>query len=420
MDFQTRENLVVALDIGTSKIVCLIADIAPDGEIQVLGFGKEASRGMKQGQVNNIETTAEAIRKAVSDAEKMSRTQVNSVYVGIAGSHITSLNTNGVVAIKDWDVTDNDVERVLEISQVSRLADADQMILHLIKQEFEIDGLKGIRNPVGLHGISLSGNVHVVKGDEHAVQNISKCIRRCDLEVAEIVLEQLASSLSALSEDERELGVCLVDIGGGTTDLAIITDGAVRFTANLPCAGDSVTNDIARSLSTPVPDASDIKVKYGCAMSELVRPEEYIKVPSIGDRPERELMRQTLAEVVQARYEELMIMIRDKIEDSGLKYHLASGVVLTGGTAKMEGVVELAERVLEMPVRVAGPEASEKLDEFLCEPEFSTAVGLLMYARDHRSENSPAMAHTLDDHIPEREKSDGIVKKLSNWMKDAF
>src|SRR5580658_8902125 len=309
---RSERNLIVGLDIGTSKVVSLVGEAAPDGSIELLGVGSQPSRGLKKGVVVNIESTVQSIQRAVEEAELMADCEINSVYAGIAGSHVRSLNSHGVVAIRDREVTQGDVEHVIDAAKAVAIP-ADQKILHVLPQDFIVDGQEGIRDPIGMSGVRLEAKVHIVTGAESAAQNIEKCIQRCGLEVDDIVLEQLASSFAVLTEDERELGVCLVDIGGGTTDLAVFTGGAIRHTAVIPIAGDQVTNDIAVSMRTPTQYAEDIKVRYACALSQLANPDESIEVPSVGDRPSRRLARQTLAEIVEPRYEELFGLVRDEL-----------------------------------------------------------------------------------------------------------
>ncbi len=375
------KNLIVGLDIGTSKVVAIVGEVLPDGTIEVVGLGSHPSRGLKKGVVVNIESTVQSIQRAVEEAELMAGCQIQSVYAGIAGGHIRSLNSHGIVAIKDSEVSAGDVERVIDAARAVAIP-ADQKILHILPQEFIIDGQEGIREPIGMSGVRLEARVHMVTGAASAAQNIVKCVQRCGLEVEDIVLEQLASSHAVLTDDEKELGVCLVDVGGGTTDIAVFNSGAIRHTAVIPIAGDQVTNDIAISLRTPTQYAEEIKIKYACALSQLATAEETIEVPSVGDRPSRRLARQTLAEVVEPRYEELFGFVRDELRRSGFEEMVAAGVVLTGGSAKMEGAVELAEEVFHMPVRLGLPQHVRGLGDVVRNPIHATGVGLLLYARD--------------------------------------
>ena len=376
-------NLVIGLDIGTSKVVALVGEVRPDGNLEVLGIGSQPSRGLKKGVVVNIESTVQSIQRAVEEAELMAGCEIHSVYAGIAGNHVRSLNSHGVVAIRDREVTYGDVEHVIDAARALAIP-ADQKILHVLPQEFIIDGQEGIHDPIGMSGVRLEAKVHIVTGAESAAQNIEKCIQRCGLDVDDIVLEQLASSFAVLTEDEKELGVCLIDVGGGTTDIAVFSGGAIRHTAVIPIAGDQVTNDIAVSMRTPTQHAEDIKIRYACALSQLANPDETIEVPSVGERPPRRLARQTLAEVVEPRYAELYGLVQEELRRSGFEEAVAAGIVLTGGSAKMEGAVELAEEVFHMPVRLGLPQQVEGLAEVVRNPIFSTSVGLLLYGRDNQ------------------------------------
>ncbi len=377
-----EKNLIVGLDIGTSKVVAIVGEIAPGGEIEIIGVGAHPSRGLKRGVVVNIESTVQSIQRAVEEAELMAGCEIHSAFAGIAGSHIRSLNSHGITAIKDGEVTHADVDRVIDAARAVAIP-ADQKILHILPQEFIIDEQEGIKEPVGMSGVRLEARVHMVTGAVSAAQNIDKCVRRCGLEVDEMILEQIASSYAVLSEDEKELGVCLVDIGGGTTDIAVFTGGSIRHTAVIPIAGDQVTNDIAVALRTPTQHAEEIKIRYACAQQQLAGPDETIEVPSIGDRPARQLSRQTLAEVVEPRYEELLMLIQAELQRSGFEDVIAGGVVLTGGSSKMEGLVELAEEVFHMPVRLGIPGYVTGLSDVVRNPIYATGVGLLLFGSAH-------------------------------------
>jgi len=379
------KKLIVGLDIGTSKVVAIVGEISLDGDLEIVGIGSSPSKGMKKGVVVNIESTVQSIQRAVEEAELMAGCQIHSVYVGIAGSHIRSLNSHGIVAIKDKEVYRADLERVIDAAQAVAIP-ADQKILHILPQEYVIDDQGGIKEPLGMSGVRLEAKVHLVTCAVNAAQNIEKCIRRCGLEVEEIILEQLASSYSVLTDDERELGVCMVDIGGGTTDIAIFTEGSIRHTGVIPIAGDQVTNDIAMALRTPTQHAEEIKIKYACALTQLAGPDETIKVPSVGDRPPRDLSRQSLAEVVEPRYDELFTLVQAELRRSGYEDMVPAGVVLTGGTSKMEGVVELAEEIFHMPVRVGYPQTVRGLNDIVRNPIYATSVGLLQYGMEHRND----------------------------------
>jgi len=381
---KTEKNLIVGLDIGTSKVVAIVGEVTEENEIEVIGLGSHPSRGLKKGVVVNIESTVQSIQRAVEEAELMAGCQIHSVYAGIAGSHIRSLNSHGIVAIRDKEVTPADVDRVIDAARAVAIP-ADQKILHIMPQEFLIDDQESIREPVGMSGVRLEAKVHMVTGAVSAAQNIIKCVRRCGLEVDDIILEQLASSQSVLTEDEKELGVCLVDIGGGTTDIAVFTEGAIRHTAVIPIAGDQVTNDIAVALRTPTQYAEEIKIKYACALTQLASVDETIEVPSVGERPPRRLARQTLAEVVEPRYEELFTLIQAELRRSGFEDLCAAGIVMTGGSSKMEGAVELAEEIFHMPVRKAMPQFVIGLIDVVRNPIHATGVGLLLFGHQNRA-----------------------------------
>ncbi|HFQ13686.1 MAG TPA: cell division protein FtsA [Gammaproteobacteria bacterium] len=384
MSKKAEKNLIVGLDIGTSKVVAIVGEVTEDDEIEVIGLGSHPSRGLKKGVVVNIESTVQSIQRAVEEAELMAGCQIHSVFAGIAGSHIRSLNSHGIVAIRDKEVTPADVDRVIDAARAVAIP-ADQKILHIMPQEFLIDDQESIREPVGMSGVRLEAKVHMVTGAVSAAQNIVKCVRRCGLDVDDIILEQLASSHAVLTEDEKELGVCLVDIGGGTTDIAVFTEGAIRHTAVIPIAGDQVTNDIAVALRTPTQYAEEIKIKYACALTQLASVEETIEVPSVGERPPRRLARQTLAEVVEPRYEELFTLIQAELRRSGFEDLCAAGIVLTGGSSKMEGAVELAEEIFHMPVRKAAPQFVTGLVDVVRNPIHATGVGLLLFGHRNRA-----------------------------------
>jgi cell division protein FtsA len=371
-------RMIVGLDIGTSKVVAIVGEVGTEGQLEIIGLGSHQSRGLKKGVVVNIESTVQSIQRAVEEAELMAGCQIHSVYAGIAGSHIRSLNSHGIVAIRDREVFPHDVDRVIDAAQAVAIP-ADQKVLHILPQEYIIDSQEGIKEPLGMSGVRLEAKVHLVTCAVNAAQNIEKCIRRCGLEVEDIILEQLASSYAVLTDDEKELGVCLVDIGGGTTDIAIFTEGAIRHTGVIPIAGDQVTNDIAMALRTPTQYAEEIKIQYACALAQLAGAEEVIKVPGVGDREPRNLSRQALAEVVEPRYDELFTLVQAELRRSGFEDILAGGIALTGGTSKMEGAIDLAEEIFHMPVRVGVPNDVHGLQDIVRNPIYSTAVGLLIY-----------------------------------------
>ena len=414
MNRNNEKNLIVGLDIGTSKVVAIVGEINNSDEIEVVGIGSHPSKGLKKGVVVNIESTVHSIQKAVEEAELMAGCDIHSVYTGIAGSHIRSLNSHGIVAIRDNEVSESDVERVIDAARAVAIP-ADQKILHILPQEFLIDNQDGIREPVGMSGVRLEAKVHIVTGAESAAQNIVKCVKRCGLDVDDIVLEQLASSYSVLTEDEKELGSCLVDIGGGTTDIAVFIGGAIQHTAVIPIAGDQVTNDIAVSMRTPTPYAEEIKIKYACALSQLANPDETIEVPSVGDRPPRRLARQTLAEIVEPRFEELFKLIRNELKRSGYEELIAAGIVITGGSSKMEGAVELAEEIFHIPVRLGVPQYVEGLLDVVRNPIHATGVGLLLYGcesinQSGYSRSSSHIAYGIGD----------VWDRMKLWFQEQF
>jgi len=371
------KNLIVGLDIGTSKVVAVVAEVMPNGRHEVIGLGQHDSKGLKKGVVVNIEATVESIQRALEEAELMADCKIRNVYAGIAGSHIRSFNSSGMVAIKDKEVTATDVARVIETAKAVNIP-TDQQLLHTVPQEFIVDNQEDVREPIGMSGIRLEVKVHIVTGAVSAAQNIVKCVRRCGLEVNDLILQPLASSLAVLTEDEKELGVCLVDIGGGTSDIAVFREGAIRHTAVVPIAGDQITNDIAMALRTPTAEAEELKVRHGCALRQLAEAGQMIEVAGVGDRPPRMLSRQTLAEVIEPRVEELYSLIQQVLRDSGYEELLSSGVVLTGGSAVMQGMVELGEEIFHMPVRLGIPRYTGSLSDVVRSPRYATGVGLLL------------------------------------------
>jgi cell division protein FtsA len=414
MSKKDNERLVVGLDIGTSKVLAIVGEVGADGEVEIIGVGHHPSRGLKKGVVVNIESTVQSIQRAVEEAELMAGCEIHSVFAGIAGSHINSFNSHGIVAIKDKEVGASDVERVIEAARALAIP-ADQRVLHIIPQEYIIDKQEGIREPIGMSGVRLEAKVHIVTGAVSAAQNIIKCVRRCGLEVDDIILEQLASSIAVITDDEKELGVCLVDIGGGTTDIAVFTDGAIRHTAVIPIAGDQVTNDIAVAMRTPMQHAEEIKKQYGCALTQLARSDETIEVPSVGDRAPRKLARQTLAEVIEPRVEELFTLVAAELRRSGFEDLVGSGVVLTGGSSKLQGMVELAEEVFHMPVRLGMPHSVSGLSGVVENPMYATGVGLVQFGARHRGGSefvqqggkaSPGMK--------------GVLSRMKSWFQGNF
>ncbi|NDP47949.1 MAG: cell division protein FtsA [Sulfuriferula multivorans] len=404
------KNLVVGLDIGTSKIVCIVAEINEEDELEIIGMGTHPSKGLRRGVVVNIEATVNAIQRALEEAELMADCKIREVYTGIAGSHIKSFNSHGMFAIKDKEISQMDVDRVVETARAVNIP-TDQQVLHTIPQEFIVDGQEDVRDPLGMSAVRLEVKVHIVTGAVSAAQNIIKCVRRCGLEVDDLVLQPLASAMAVLTEDEKELGVCLVDIGGGTTDIAVFTNGAIRHTAVIPVAGDQVNNDIAVALRTPPKEAEDIKVRYGCALRQLADARDMIEVPGIGDRPPRTLSKQTLAEFIEPRMEELYSLVQAELRRSGFEELLSSGIVITGGSAGMQGMVELGEEVFHMPVRMGWPRYEGGLAEVMHNPRYATCMGLLLAGLEARGRGAPKLSgNSIKD----------ILERMKSWFKGNF
>ena len=404
-------NLLVALDIGTSKIVTIVAEITPEDTLSLIGMGSHPSRGLKKGVVVNIESTVNAIQRSLEEAELMADAKIKEVLTGIAGSHIKSFNSHGMVAIKDKEVQQYDIDRVIETARAVNIP-MEQQVLHILEQEFIIDGQGGVRQPSGMSGMRLEVKVHIVTGAVSAAQNIMKCVRRCGLEVRDLMLQPLASADAVLLDDERDLGVCLVDIGGGTTDLAVFTDGAIKHTSVIPIAGDQITNDIAMALRTPTRDAEELKIAHGVALRQLASPSDMIEVPGVGERGPRELSRQTLAEVIEPRVEELYSLIQRELRSAGLEELLSSGIVITGGSALMKGMVELGEEVFHMPVRVGVPAYVGTLADVVRSPRYATAVGLLLEGRDQYLQAQESRARTTG--------IGGAAERMKQWFKANF
>ena len=405
------KNLIVGLDIGTSKIVAIVGELQPEGTVKVIGLGQHISRGLKKGVVINIESTMQSIQRALEEAELMADCKINNVYTGIAGSHIKSLNSHGMVKIKDAEVSQMDVDRVIETARAIALP-ADQQILHILTQEYIIDGQEDVREPLGMSGMKLEAKVHIVTGAVAAAQNIVKCIKRCGIEVSDLILQPLASSMAVLTEDEKELGVCLVDIGGGTTDIAVFKQGAIRHTAVVPIAGDQMTNDVAVAFRTPTQSAEDIKVKFGCALRQLADSRETVEVPGVDGREPRQLSVQTLAEVLEPRVVELYEMVLNELRRSGMEEMIASGIVITGGSAMMRGMVELGEEIFHMPVRMGLPRYVGGLSEVVGNPRYATGVGLVLMGKQQ-----------LERHLTGQMESGSfgrMMEKMKSWFQGNF
>ena len=405
------KNLIVGLDIGTSKIVTIVAELLPEGTLKVIGLGQHPSRGLKKGVVINIDSTMQAIQRSIEEAELMADCKIKTVFTGIAGNHIKSLNSHGMVKIKDAEVSQMDVDRVVETARAVALP-ADQQILHILTQEFIIDGQDDVREPLGMSGMKLEVKVHIVTGAVAAAQNIVKCIKRCGLEVSDLILQPLASSIAVLTEDEKELGVCLVDIGGGTTDIAVFKNGAIRHTAVIAIAGDQITNDVAVAFRTPTQSAEDIKIKHGCALRQLADAREVVEVPGVDGREARQLSLQTLAEVIEPRVVELYELVLQELRRSGMEEMIASGIVITGGSAMMRGMLELGEEIFHMPVRMGMPRYVGGLSEVVSNPRFATGVGLILMGKQQ-----------LERHLTVQMESSSVGRvfdKMKSWFQGNF
>ena len=405
------KNLIVGLDIGTSKIVAIVAEVTDEGALNIIGMGTQPSRGLKKGVVVNIEATMESIQRVIEEAELMADCRITEVYTGIAGSHIRSLNSSGMVAIKEKEVTQADVDRVVETAKAVAIPN-DQQVLHILPQEFIIDGQEDVRDPLGMSGVRLEVKVHIVTGAVSAVENLTKCVRRCGLEVRDVILQPLASAKAVLNDDEKDLGVCLMDIGGGTTDIAVFAGGAIRHTAVIPIAGDQVTNDIAMTLRTPTKEADELKVRFGCALRQLADPNDIIEVPGVGDRGPRKLSRAMLAEVIEPRIEELYSLVVTELQRSGFEELLSSGIVLTGGSALLQGITELGEEVFHLPVRVGIPLYMGGLADVVRSPRYATAVGLLLEGREQFLRGLAARAQIAG--------IGGMAERMKQWFKANF
>ena len=411
MNSTSQNEMLVGVDIGTSKVVSIVAETRGEGPIEIIGLGTHPSKGLKNGVVVDIESTTYAIKKSIAEAESMAGCHIGSCYVGISGSHIRGLNSEGVVPIKDGEVRYGDVDRVIETAQAMAIP-ADQKLLHVLPRDYIIDKQDGIKEPLGMAGSRLEAKVHLVTCSENSSQNIHKCISASGLDVEAFVLEQLASSYSVLTTDERDLGVCLIDIGGGTTDIAVFIDGSIAFTGVIPIAGDHVTNDIAQALRTPPTQAEDIKQRYGCAVSSMTKAEEVMMVPGMGGRPERELSRQSLADVLERRYVEIFSMAQQKLSLSGFESLIPAGIVLTGGASKIEGAAELAEEIFHAPVRIGARQNVNGLADIVRNPIYSTGVGLLLYGLKQYQERGGIDSK----RVPQIQ----IVDRVKSWFQGNF
>ncbi len=407
-----KENIIVGLDVGTTKICAVVGEVVEGNKIDIIGIGTSPSKGLRKGVVTNIESTVESIKKAVEEAELMAGVEINSVYAGIAGGHIKSFNSRGVIAIKNKEVTHADINRVIDAARAVAIP-LDREVLHVIPQEFIIDEQDGIKEPLGMSGVRLEAEVHIVTGAVTSAQNIIKSVNRAGLHVIDIILQPIASSEAVLTSDEKELGVAVVDIGGGTTDIATFVNGSLWHTAVLGIGGNHLTNDVAVGLRTPASEAEKIKVKYGCALTSLVKEDETIEVPSVGGRPPRIVSRQVLSEIIEPRAEEIFSLVQRELKKTGYEELVASGAVITGGAAIMEGMTEVAERVMDMPVRRGMPSNIGGLVDVVSNPMFATGVGLILYAvKDHEKKEVKKFA--------DKASFNNVFSKMKSWVKEFF
>ncbi|QQS16509.1 MAG: cell division protein FtsA [Neisseriales bacterium] len=402
------KNRLVGLDIGTSKVVAVVADVSDHDSLEVVGFGQVPSHGLKRGMVVNIESTVQSIKRAIDDAQRMADCKIHWVFTGIAGGHIRSMNSQGMVAIKAREVTQQDIDRVIETARAVSIP-PDHEVLHIVTQEYSIDGQEGVKEPIGMSGVRLEAKVHIVTGAVSAVQNVTKCVRRCGLEVAELILQPMASAIAVLSDDEKEMGVCLVDMGGGTTDIAVYLGGAIRHTAVIPIAGDQITNDIAVALRTTTKEAEEIKILHGVARAADAEADKVVEIPGVGDRKPRQMAHIALAEVIEPRVEELFQLVRSELRRAGFENNLVSGVVLTGGAASMPSMAILAEEIFHLPVRIGIPKCVGGVSDMVRNPRFSTSIGLLMYSQGQ-----------LAVHHEQKNDRLGILTRMKNWFANNF
>jgi cell division protein FtsA len=403
-----REEIIVGLDIGTTKVACLVGEITDEG-IDIIGVGTQPCSGLKKGVVVNIDSTVAAIAKAVEEAEHMAGVEITQVYAGIAGSHIKAFHSEGVVAIRDREVRPGDIERVIEAAKAVSIPQ-DREILHVVPREFSIDQQDGIKEPLGMAGVRLEARVHIVTAASASAQNIIKCCTRCSLEVQDLVLEPYATAESVLHADEKELGVALLDIGGGTSDLVVFSEGALVHTIVLPIGGHQLTNDIAVGLRTPMTEAERLKHRHGCAMTSLISEDEMIEVPSVGGRPPRVMPRTVLSDILQPRVDEIFSLVRDELERCGLAETLASGMVVTGGSTILQGLPELAEEILGMPVRRGVPQGVGGLSDVVKSPIYATAVGLVLYGA--RKQDGLQLSQNSERR--------GVWRRMRTWFAEVF
>ncbi len=406
------QDTVIGLDVGTAKVCAIIGEVNEEDTVDIIGVGVAPSRGLRKGVVVNIDHTVAAIKAAIQDAELMAGYRVDTVFSGVSGGHIRGINSHGVIAIKNREVTASEVDRVVDAARAVAIP-TDREILHILPQEFMVDDQDGIKEPIGMAGVRLEAKVHIITGAASAAQNIIRCANRAGLRVADLVLQQLASAEAVLSPDEKELGVALVDIGGGTTDIAVIVDGAVQHTSVISVGGEQLTNDIAFGLRTPLVEAERIKKRHGCALGALVNKDESISVPGVGGRPPRTLSRSVLADIAEPRLEEIIGLVKRELEKTGLLQVLASGVVLTGGTVAIEGIAELAEQILDVPVRIGCPTGVSGLVDIVRSPMYATGVGLVLWGVNHGAMDMGALSG--NDGMLGR-----FMGKMKQWFVEAF
>ncbi|MEP4888513.1 MAG: cell division protein FtsA [Aliiglaciecola sp.] len=405
----TERNLIVGLDMGTSKVKAVVGEILDDGDISIVGVGTHSAKGMDKGGVNDLNLLVQSVQRAVGEMELMADCRVSSVFMSISGRHVKCQNESGMVPINNQEVTQDDVDNVVHAARSVPIA-LERRLLHVLPQEYTIDVQEGIKNPIGMSGVRMEARAHIITCADDMAKNLVKCVERCELNADQMIFSALASSYAVLTDDEKELGVCVVDIGGGTIDMVVYTDGAIRHTAVIPVAGNQITSDIAKIFRTPINHAEEIKINYACALRDMVSMEEQIQVPSVGGRPARMMSRHTLAEVIEPRYQELFELIHEEIKSSGLEEQIAAGIVLTGGSAKMEGAVEFAEELFQMPVRVGEPIGMKGLSEYVEDASFATAVGLLQYGKESMQSKSAQKAGA----------SDGLWHRIQSWFKGEF
>ncbi|MCC2616456.1 cell division protein FtsA [Aestuariibacter halophilus] len=404
-----ERKLIVGLDMGTSKVKAVVGEMLEDGGISIVGVGSHSAKGMDKGGVNDLNLVVQSVQRAIDEMELMADCRVSSVFMSISGRHVQCQNESGMVPINNQEVTPEDVDNVIHAARSVPIA-AERRLLHVLPQEFTIDVQEGIKNPVGMSGVRMEAEAHIITCADDMAKNLIKCVERCELSADQLIFSALASSYAVLTEDEKELGVCVVDIGGGTMDIVIYTDGAIRHTAVLPVAGNQITSDIAKIFRTPISHAEEIKINYACALKDMVSMEESIEVPSVGGRPSRAMSRHTLAEVIEPRYQELFELVHEEIRASGLEEQIAAGIVLTGGTAKMEGAVEFAEEIFQMPVRVGEPLGVKGLAEYVEDASFATAVGLLQYGKLTLQSGS----------VSSKPVTESLWHRVQSWFKGEF